>query len=110
MASYPSAKVHKPSRRRLGRGQAVQKPVCTMTASAVTTTVTLTFSQPVVANGTIDLHVSTGIALVSQVQSTPTTVTQVYAASVVGKTWSVDGTAPVRTFQGGSVAPAAGTF
>jgi len=34
----------------------------------------------------------------------------VYASSVVGKTWRIDESAPVRTFQGGALAAASGTF
>lgn len=110
MASFPSAKVHRQNRRKLGRGQTVQKPPATVTASASTVTVTLTFSVPVVVNGNVDLNVETGIALVTQVQTSPTVVTQTYASSVAGKTWSIAAGAPVSTFQGGGLAPTSGTF
>ena len=59
MASYPGAKVHRVSRRKLGRGQHVQLPSATVTAAAVTTTVTLTFSQSVVVGGPIPLVLGT---------------------------------------------------
>ncbi len=110
MASYPSSKVHRPSRRRLGRGQSHQVAAAVVTASAATVTVTLTFDRPVVVSGPIDLHVQDGGPLVSQVQDTPTQVTQVYTGTQAGNTWHIDEGAPVRTFQGGALAPASGTF
>lgn len=110
MASFPSSKVHRRSRRSLSRGQHVQVPAVTVTPVAITTTVVFTFSQPVVVSGHIDLHLSPSVALVSQVQNSPTAVTQVYAATVVGSTWSVGPTEPVATFQGGALAAASGTF
>jgi hypothetical protein len=110
MASFPGAKVHRVSRRKLGRGQSVQKAAANATPVATLADVVITFDVPVVVSGNIDLHVSTGIALLSQVQTSPTTVAQVYASSVVGKTWSVDNSAPVATFQGGALAAASGTF
>ena len=110
MASYPSAKVHRVNRRKLGRGQHIQIAPTTVTASASTVTVTLTFAVPVIVAGTINLNVQTGIALVSQVQTSPTVVTQTYASSVSGKTWSITGGAPVRTYQGGGLVATSGTF
>jgi hypothetical protein len=110
MASFPSSKVHRRSRRSLSRGQHVQVPGVTGTPVATTTTVVFTFSAPVVVSGTIPLHLSGSHPLVSQVQNSPTEVTQVYSATVVGDTWSLDSSAPVATFQGGALAPASGTF
>lgn len=110
MGSYPTPKVHRVSRRQLGRGQHVQQAPATVTASASTSTVTLTFSVPVVVSGTIDLNLGTPETLVSQTQTSPTTVVQHYASSVSGSTWSVHAGAPVATFQGGALAPASGTF
>jgi hypothetical protein len=110
MASYPGAKVHRSSRRKLGRGQHTQLPVASVTAAASTTTVTLTFSVPVVVSGTIPLNLGTPETLVSQAQTSPTTVVQHYASSVVGSTWAILSSAPVATFQGGGLASASGTF
>lgn len=110
MASYPGAKVHRVSRRKLGRGQHVQLPSATVTAAASTTTVTLTFSQSVVVGGPIPLVLGTPQTPVSQVQTSPTSVTIVYPATVVGSTWSISSAAPVSTFQGGGLAAASGTF
>jgi len=110
MASYPSGKTHRPSRRKLGRGQFVQQAAATVAATASTVTVSLVFDRPVVVDGTIEMNVQTGIALVSQVQTDATHVTQVYLSTVAGKKWAIAAGAPVRTFQGGSLAPASGTF
>jgi hypothetical protein len=110
MASYPSAKVHRVSRRQLGRGQHVQVAQATVSASASTVTVTLTFNVPVVVNGVIALNLGTPETFVSQTQISPTQVHQVYAASVAGSTWSIHAGAPVSTYQGGGLAPASGTF
>lgn len=108
--SFPSAKVHRVSRRQLGRGQHVQQPAVVAVPVATTTTVVITFGVPVVVSGTINLHLSGSHTLVSQTVNSPTQVTQVYSATVVGSTWSLNGSEPVSTFQGGAVAPAGGTF
>ena len=110
MASYPSGKTHRPSRRKLGRGQHVQQAAATMTATAATVTVSIVFDRPVVVDGKIEMNVQTEIPLVSQTQVDSTHVTQVYRSTVAGKTWAIAAGAPVRTFQGGSLAPASGTF
>lgn len=110
MASFPSAKVHRVSRRKLGRGQHPPLPMASVTVTDSTVTVTLTFNVPVIVSGNINLNVQTGIALVSQVQTSPTVVTQTYASSVSGKTWSIAMGSPVRTFQGGGLVPTSGTF
>ena len=110
MASFPGSKVHRVSRRKLGRGQHVPRPVVTVTAAAATVTVTLTFSMPVIVSGTIKLNLSGSQTLVSQTITSSTVVTQVYSATVVGDTWSISSGAPVATYQGGTLAPASGTF
>lgn len=110
MASYPGSKVHRVSRRRLGRGQHVQVGVCSVVPAVFTTTITLTFDVPVVVSGNIPLNLSVGGPLVSQEQTSPVTVVQHYTSSAAAADWSVDSSAPVRTFQGGLLAPASGTF
>jgi hypothetical protein len=110
MASFPSPKVHRSSRRKLGRGQHVQQPAVVATPVATTDTVVITFSLPVIVNGNLNLNTSVG-TLVSQVITSPTVVTQVYSVSVAAATWSIAGGDPtVQTFQGGQLAPASGTF
>jgi hypothetical protein len=110
MASFPSSKVHRPSRRKLGRGQSVQKAPATATPVATTKTVVITFDRPVVVSGTIELNVEGAIPLVTQTVDSPTQVTQVYDSTVAGADWAINAGAPVATFQGGGLAPASGTF
>jgi hypothetical protein len=111
MASFPGSKVHRVSRRKLGRGQHVQLPPVMITGAAATTTVTLTFSTPVVVSGNIPLTLSAGGPLLSQSQTSPTTVVQHYTSSAAGATWSIAAGLPmISTFQGGSNAAAGGTF
>lgn len=110
MASFPGSKVHRVSRRSLGRGQTVVKTQLVATPTVSTITVTIAFDRPVIVSGAIELHLSAGGPLVSHEQTSATSVTQVYTTSAAGADWSIDSDAPVRTFQGGTVAPAAGTF
>jgi hypothetical protein len=111
MGSFPGPKVHRSSRRQLGRGQSVQAPAATVDASASTVTVTITFDVPVVVSGTIPLTHSGVQTLVSQTVISPTVVHQVYSATMAGATWAIAANpATVRTFQGGGVAAASGTF
>ena len=110
MASYPGAKVHRSSRRKLGRGQHVQLTPAAVMALCATTTITLTFNVPVIVSGDVDLHLSVGGPMLTQEQTSPTTVVQTYTSSAAGATWSIDAGAPVATFQGGGLAAASGTF
>jgi transcriptional regulator of nitric oxide reductase len=110
MASYPSAKVHRTSRRQLGRGQTIPVAAVIATPSVATTTVTINFSVPVVVNGNLNLHTSVG-TLVSQTVNSPTQITQVYSISVATASWSIAANDPaIRSFQGGGLAAASGTF
>ena len=110
MASFPSAKVHRVSRTKLGKGQHVQLPPVTIAATASTTTITLTFSVPVIVSGNIPLASSAG-TFVSQTTVSPSEVRQVWSTSQAGATWSIAGGTPeIATFQGGGNAPAGGTF
>lgn len=81
MASFPSSKVHRPSRRKLGRGQHAQVPPVACTPTFSTTTITLTFATPVIVSGTIPLTVLGGSTFVSQAVSSPTVVTQTWSSS-----------------------------
>lgn len=111
MASFPGPKVHRHNRRKLGRGQVPSRPGVTAAPVAATSTVTITFSVPVVVSQNIDLHLDPAVVLNSQQQTSPTTVVQHYAATVVGSDWSIDAAqAGISTFQGGGVAAASGTF
>ncbi len=110
MASFPGSKVHRTSRRQLGKGQHIQLTPVTITATAATTTITLTFSVPVIVSGNIPLVSSTG-TFVSQTIVSPTEVQQTWSTSQAAATWSIAGGVPeIATFQGGGNAPAGGTF
>jgi hypothetical protein len=113
MASYPGAKVHRPSRRKLPRGQHTQAPSAIATLTPSGSNVTIAFDQPVVVYGNLDLNLGGGTVptLVSQTVLSTTAVLQVYSGAVATHTWAISGVnTKVRTYLGGSVAPAAGTF
>lgn len=111
MASFPGAKVHRRSRRQLGRGQSIPTPPLTFVMTSSGDDAILTFSVPVVVRGAIDLHVSGGLNYVSQTVVSPTVIHQTYDAAVATKTWSVTaGDAGAASFQGGVLAAASGTF
>lgn len=111
MASYPTSKVHRPSRRRLGKGQHVQLPLVVATLSAAVDVVTITFNVPVVVSGlvplTVESHSDTPVQAVVDRQ----TVTLTYNATCAAQTWALAGGGPqVTSDQGGTLAPASGTF
>lgn len=111
MASFPTAKHHRTSRRKLGRGQSVNKPAATATFTDSADTVIWTFSQPVVISGPIPANVSGGRTLVSQSQTSPTTVSQTYSGTLTTQTFSIVANDPsITTVQGGGFAGLAGTF
>lgn len=111
MASYPGPKVHRPARRRLGRGQyPAAMGVGVVVTSTGTTNMTLTFARPVVVTGTIPSTVATR-TLVSQTVVSPTVVTQVWSGNVTGLAYTVPSNATnVASFQGGPVIGASGAF
>lgn len=111
MATYPTAKVHRPSRRKLGRWQYPTNSGTTVAVTSTgTTNVTLTFAQPVVVTGDIGVTVA-GLTLVSQTIISPTVVTQTWSANVATHAFAVPANDPhVSTYQGGGVAGATGTF
>lgn len=111
MATFPTAKKHRASRRKLGRGQHVQLPPATAVITSATDTATITFNVPVVVNGTIPMNVSGGLTLTSQTVVSPTVVTQLYSGALATKTYSIPANAPeIATMQGGGFAGASGTF
>jgi hypothetical protein len=111
MASYPGAKVHRRSRRKLGRGQALQIPPVTAIVTSATDVATITFATPVVVNGTIPMNVSGGLTLVSQTVVSPTVVTQTYSGALTTKTYNIPAATPqIASFQGGTFAGVSGTF
>lgn len=111
MATFPSSKVHRVSRRKLGRGQHTQLAPVTVVVTDTGDVATLTFSNPIVVNGTIPMNVSGGLTLVSQVVVSPTVVTQTYSGALTTKTYSIPVGSPTITgTQGQSFAGVSGTF
>lgn len=111
MGTYPGPKVHRFNRRRLGRGQF---PTATGVAATVTSTgttnATITFARPVVVTGNIPMTIAT-LTLLSQVQTSPTVVTQVWSGNVTTLAYAVPAAdSHVSTYQGGQLVGAAGTF
>lgn len=107
---FPGAGVHRPSRRKLGRGQFAPAAGVGVTVTGTGSTVTLTFSRPVVVTGTIPATVATR-TLVTQTIVSPTVVTQLMSGAITGLAYTVPaGAANVSTYQGGQVAGTAGTF
>ena len=105
MASYPGSKVHRPSRRKLGRGQRNFAPGVVITPTFSSTTVSLTFSAPVVVSGTIPVSCSNN-TFVSQTVVSATLVTQTFS-SVFTTAMTVSLASnpnQVRTPQGGACA------
>lgn len=109
--AFPTPKVHRHNRRKLGRGQYPTANAVTVTVTSTgTTNVTLTFSRPVVVTGTIGVTVATR-TLVSQTIVSPTVVTQVWSGNVTTLAYAVPAAdSHVSTYQGGQLVGAAGTF
>jgi hypothetical protein len=109
--AFPGGKEHRESRTKLGRGQHVAPPPVTFVMSSAADTATLTFNVPVVLTGTIPLTVSGGVTRVSQTLVSPNVVEQLFSGPLTGLAWSL--AAPVlevRSYQGGALAGASGTF
>ena len=111
MASYPTSKVHRASRRKLGKGQYPTSLGITVAVTDSGSVATLTFSRPVVVSGTIPMTVAGGPTFVSQTVVSPTVVTQTFSAALTTHTYSIpSGAANVSSYQGGQLEGAAGTF
>lgn len=109
--AFPTANVHRRSRRKLGRGQfPTTSSLAVAVTSTGTTNVTLTFARPVVVRGNLTNTVATR-TLVSQAQTGPTVVTQVWSGNVTALAFVVPANMPnLSGVQGGSNAGASGTF
>lgn len=83
MSTFPTPKVHRPARNKLGRGQHIQHNLVTATVVASGDTFTLTFSSSVVVSGDLDI-VPNGRTLVSQAQTLSNTVVLTYNGTVSG--------------------------
>lgn len=111
MASFPTPKVHRKNRRKLGRYQYPNIPGvgCTISTTG-TTNLTMTFTRPVVVSGAIPTTVATR-TLVSQTVVSPTVVTQVWSGNVTGLAYALPSDAAnIRSSTGAGVAGVAGTF
>jgi hypothetical protein len=110
MASYPTANVHRRSRRKLGRAQHQQSASVTTTAATTTPNVTLTFSDRVIVSGPLAITVGS-LTILSQQQLSPTTYEFVMSGTTTTATYNFPGFQQnIATFQGGGVAGVSGTF
>ncbi len=107
MASFPGSKIHRPSRRKLGRGQHTQVPAAVVTPSITGSVLTLTFNVPVVVSGTVPVTNSGGAnTFLTQAISSPTVVAQTWSSNFsTSMTVSMAANpSTVQTVQGGGVA------
>ena len=110
MASFPSGKTHRVSRRKLGRGQFASATGVTCAITGTASTMTLTFSRPVVVTGNIPATLATR-TLVTQTVVSPTVVTQLMSGAITGLAYALPSNpANVLSYQGGPVAGIGGTF
>jgi hypothetical protein len=111
MAVYPTAKVHRVSRRHLGRGQSAnQSAVSVVLTNPSADVITMTFAKPVTVSGTIPLTSSAG-AFVSQTVVSSTVVQQTWTVSQAAATVTLPGNAAnVATYQGGGTIGVTITF
>jgi hypothetical protein len=108
--SYPGPKVHRVSRRKLGRGQHQQVAGTLCSAATTTPNVTVTFASPVVVSGPLEITVGS-LTIVSQSQTSPTTVVFVMSGPTTGLAYNFPAGQPnVSNMQGGAVGGTAGTF
>ena len=107
---FPTPKVHRQNRRKLGRGQYPSTTGVTVAITGTASTATLTFARPVVVTGPIPLSVAT-VTPVTQTIVSPTVVTILYSGTLATHAYTLPaGPANVATYQGGQVVGAAGTF
>jgi hypothetical protein len=110
MASFPGAKVHRSSRRALGRGQHTQLPGADVVFTTTTPVVHMAFSVPVVVRGLLDPGV-TGLTPVSQVIVDSQHVNVTMSDATTGLAYNYPAADPlVSTMQGGQETGTAGTF
>jgi len=106
---FPGSKVHRRSRRKLGRGQHVAIPACTVTVTDSGSVATLTFSEPVICSAQPAIVISGGVTVSSYAQTSSTVVTLTCSGALVGKTYTLPANVVATVNGGGSVA-ASGTF
>lgn len=101
MASFPGSKVHRESRRKLGRGQTIQQTGAILSATVSTVTVTFTLNRPCVIDGIVPVTTTSG-AFVSQTILSPTSFQQVFTMTQAAATLTIaQNCGAIRTFQGG---------
>lgn len=109
--AFPTPKVHRPSRRKLGKGQfpIANNFTCAVTSTG-TTNVTLTFNKPVLIRGNLSNTVTTR-TLVSQTVVSATVVSQVWSGNVTTLAYAVPSAdVNVTNYQGGQLVGTGGTF
>jgi hypothetical protein len=110
MASFPGPNVHRPSRRKLGKGQSTPRANADVTLSTTTPVVHFEFTLPVVVRGLLDPGV-TGLTPVSQVIVDSTHVDVTMSGATTGLDYDYPAGDPlVSTMQGGIETGDAGTF
>jgi hypothetical protein len=107
MASFPGAKAHRVSRRKLGRNQAIQVPAAVITLSVATggaSLLSISLSTPCCILGVIPLFISNGVGS----SSLQTIVNNTLVLQSFGDGYSsldlatlAAGVPQIRTFQGG---------
>jgi hypothetical protein len=108
--AYPGPKVHRVSRRKLGRGQYPNSVQVTVTAATTTPNVTLTFSSPVVFRNANGFAIS-GQTIVSASQTSPTTVEIVMSGTTTSAAYTFNGSSGgISSASGGAINSIAGTF
>lgn len=105
--AFPGAKVHRSSRRTLGKGQHPQVPSATITPTVSGATLTLTSDVPLVVSGPFPVACTgTGAAtFVSQTQVSATVYTQLFSTALTTAMTLAMADSPgnVATTQGGAV-------
>lgn len=81
MSTFPTPKVHRVPRNKLGRNQHIQVMAVTAVVTTLGAVATITFNTPVVVTGSLDIH-PVGLTLVSQIQLTPTVFALTYGGDV----------------------------
>jgi hypothetical protein len=111
MASFPGSKVHRVSRRKLGRGQTVQMARYHVSVINDVTNVIFTFDVPVVVRGPVNINITGGFKLLDQFLDEDGFLTQVYDGDVTGAQYDIKPeNEAIRTYQGATGYGAAGTF
>jgi hypothetical protein len=111
MAVYPTSKVHRVSRRKLGRGQYPPISPISLTVTSSGSTATFTSAVPLVISGTVPVAVAGGPTFISQAIVSPYVFSQTFSEAVATHTYSIPaGATNIRSAQGGVTVGESGTF